>query len=188
MWDGCKNSTQPQANAVAGFNQWTTAGFPASKLVLGLPSYGYISNSNAEGLRQRSNIRSRVVRSKAQRDGSATTPSPMVKVVGEDGNPEGQIHFRELIRQGALSRSSNKPTTFEGAGGYEKHWDNCSSTWFLRSESLGQIITLDDPESLHMKADFAKRMGMLGTNMFDIHGDTDEWDLTNAVRNGLGIV
>ncbi len=41
----CGNSKQPQASAEAAFSQWTAAGFPANKMLLGLPLYGYVSQS-----------------------------------------------------------------------------------------------------------------------------------------------
>jgi len=39
-----------------------------------------------------------------------------------------------------------------------------------------------------MKAAFAREVGMLGVNLFDIHGDIDEWDLTDSIRKSLGLV
>lgn len=36
--DGCHNSSQPLANAVAAVKSWTTAGMPANKITLGVPS------------------------------------------------------------------------------------------------------------------------------------------------------
>ncbi|KAI8989856.1 glycoside hydrolase family 18 protein [Trametes punicea] len=41
----CGNSSLPQYSAQAALAQWTAAGFPASQLVLGLPLYGYVSQS-----------------------------------------------------------------------------------------------------------------------------------------------
>ncbi|KAH8096611.1 glycoside hydrolase family 18 protein [Cristinia sonorae] len=46
----CGTSRQPQASAQAALAQWTAAGFPASKLLLGLPLYGYVSKSTARTL------------------------------------------------------------------------------------------------------------------------------------------
>lgn len=179
MYDSCKNSTQPEANAVSAYNAWTSAGFPAKKLVLGLPSYGYISKSNATNLRTRSRL---FAAAKITSTGAAD-----VEVVGEGGT----IQFRDIISQGALVLAQpanvSHPAVYDGAGGFEKHWDSCSSTPYLRSANAGQIIAYDDPESLHMKAKFALKVGMLGTNMFDVHGDSDGWDLTTAVRNGMGL-
>ncbi|EIN10400.1 glycoside hydrolase [Punctularia strigosozonata HHB-11173 SS5] len=169
LGDACGNSTQPHASAHAAVAQWTAAGFPADQLVLGLPSYGYVSQSSAERLRQRA-----------------------VTLKTEDGG-EGQIQFRDLIRQGALALAA--PTTdpsapeykakFVGTGGYTRYWDECSATPYLRSEKAGQVVTFDDPESIGLKAAFAKEAEMLGVNMFDVHGDTDRWDLIDAARDGL---
>jgi chitinase len=169
MHDGCKNSTQPDANAVAAYNAWTNVGFPPSKIVFGLAAYGYASKSNATSLRTRSNS------------------SPLVTVISDNG----QVPFRELVSQGALVRTiaadPSSPGSFNAAGGFERYWDNCSGTPFLRSVSAGQVISYDDPKSLKMKAQLAKELKLRGTNMFDICGDTDRWELTNSVRNGLGL-
>jgi len=78
--------------------------------------------------------------------------------------------------------------SFEGAGGFTRHWDACSSTPFLRSEFAEQIITFDDPRSLGLKAAWAKEAGILGVNIFDVHGDTDDWDLVDSLRKGLEII
>ena len=180
LHDGCGNSTQPDANAVAGFQAWTAAHFPPCKLVLGLPSYGYISTSHAERLRTRSAFSST----------SKRRPSDAIKVVDEDGGSDSQVQFRQLVRQGVLVRTTPQhgdgSPTFLSSGGFERRWDSCSATPFLRSTS-GQVITYDDPESLSMKATFARQVGMLGVNLFDVHGDIDEWDLTNSIRKSLDL-
>ena len=181
LQDACGNSTQPDANAVAAFQAWTTAKFPPCKLVLGLPSYGYISTSHAERLRTRSAFSS--IPQKHWSDS--------VKVVNEDGSSDSQVQFRQLVGQGALVRSvpphGNGSPIFAPSGGFERRWDSCSDTPFLRSTSSGQVIPYDDPDSLGMKAAFARQAGMLGVNLFDIHGDTDEWDLLNSIRKSLGV-
>ena len=46
----CGTSSQPQASAQAAFAQWTKAKFPANKLLLGLPLYGYVSKSKSKTL------------------------------------------------------------------------------------------------------------------------------------------
>lgn len=164
---------------MAAFQAWTAANFPPCKLVLGVPSYGYISTSHAERLRTRSTFSSI----------PQTRRSDSIKIVDQDGGSDSQVQFRQLVRQGALVRSlGNGPPIFSSSGGFERRWDSCSDTPFLRSASSGQIITYDDPESLGMKAAFAREVGMLGVNLFDIHGDIDEWDLTDSIRKSLGLV
>jgi chitinase len=325
--DACQNSTQSGASAVAAVTTWTAAGFPASKIVLGVPSYGYVSRSSSTYLQTRDLIIAdspllawAAVRPTLERrigrhvsmhidgvSGSAagsddgTTLDPLLRasgsakpapgpklVVNEDGGTDdGQVQFRDLVKQGILqyipawssaaARVSNahkdvdaavsgsgdgdgsssdddsgdgynagydsgsEDDPFEGSDsgsgsgsgsnsdpdlsgsfssfdsgnttlpivdatlnalsfaghqivnvftalqGFERKWDVCSSTPYLRSAAAKQVITYDDPQSLEMKAVFARYTGLLGVNMFDIHGDTDGWDLTDAVRRGLGL-
>ncbi|KAF8195755.1 glycoside hydrolase family 18 protein [Mycena galopus ATCC 62051] len=161
LFDACNNSTQPEASADAAVKAWTAAGFPASQLVLGVPAYGYVSKSTATRLRTRQ------------------TPVQDVTLAGEGG----QIQFRDLVQQGALVR--NPDGSFDGSGGFTRSFDECSSTPFLRSVSRGQVVTYDDPQSLAMKATLAKRMGLLGVNVFDVTGDTDCWDLVDGLRRGF---
>lgn len=170
--DDCHNSTQPVANAESAFAMWTAAGFPASKLVLGVPSYGYISKSHATQL---------VDRDQPSQDND-------VQVISDDGS--SQVQFNTLISEGALKLSNGSTpwnSTFIGAGGFTRYWDACSSTPFLHSTSQRQVVTYDDPQSLFLKAAFVRSAGMLGVNLFDIHGDTDSWDLVDSLRHGLGI-
>ncbi|KAG8902296.1 hypothetical protein FRB99_004658 [Tulasnella sp. 403] len=161
--NACHNSSQPLANAQEAVKSWTEAGMPPEKITLGVPSYGYISRSNAQHL---------------------TGRGPSIK--NEDGGTnDGQVQFNGLIAQGALEK---KDGAYVGGGGFQRKWDSCSSTPFLRSASSGQVITYDDPESLQLKAAFAKKTGIKGVNMFDAHGDTADWELVDSLRRGLGII
>ncbi|TCD60185.1 hypothetical protein EIP91_010599 [Steccherinum ochraceum] len=334
--DACHNSTQPSANAVSSVQIWTKAGFPANQLVLGVPSYGYISRSSATRLRQRRALPARRSRlgylddlknaagmrvdvtgaspsvvgeaavpgleglnplvagslidallpdlmlnknhpgpAKASSDDSsqddgendgsdsdsgADTPSDdsdgsdngdpgndtgsndddngsgdsadtgdadpsvgtsdgadadtgtvqttafsngVILLTNEDGGTDdGQLQFRDLLRQGVLRYTispagdpasqqtyMSKPIAnrFVGYEGFVRRWDACSGTPYLTGRSARQVVTYDDPQSLEMKAMFARSAGLLGVNMFDVHGDSDHWDLVDAVRRGLGI-
>jgi chitinase len=122
----------------------------------------------------------------AEEAAAAAAAAGNVTVVSQDGSP--QIQFRDLVQQGALRPvhdGGGGESPFSAAGGFTRYWDDCSSTPYLRSASARQVITYDDPESLAMKAAFALRTGMLGVNMFDVHGDTDQGDLINAIRTAL---
>ncbi|KAG6873729.1 hypothetical protein C0995_011548 [Termitomyces sp. Mi166 len=181
IYDGCRNSTQPESNAAAGVQKWISAGFSVAQLVLGVPSYGYLSSSSAQGLRQR-----RRVRLQHSRNGGSD-----VKLAGEDNSEQGQIMFRQIVEQGALVRgprtdnTSQSISTFVPARGFKRYWDRCSGTPYLHSNSAQQTVSYDDPGSLAMKARFVSCVGMLGVNMFDTHGDTEEGDLIEAIRKGL---
>jgi chitinase len=174
--DKCGSSTQPGASADAAVKTWTTAGFPVEKITLGLPSYGYLSRSDVSKLHNRS------------KNKKVSASSAAFEVQDGAGNTDsGQVSFRSLVKQGALIQ--NAPgfggTMFKGAHGFERLWDDCSSTPFLRSEEAHQVITYDDPESLSLKATFAAKAGLKGFNMFDVDGDTDYWHLIDAARSAF---
>ncbi|KAI0770846.1 glycoside hydrolase superfamily [Irpex lacteus] len=247
--NACHNSTQSSASAVAAVMSWTAAGFPASKIVIGVPSYGYISRSGATNLMTRSLSRSKRAVPKhlpmhldgasqaatadvsvsalgddslddpsAQTEGTKPASPSAFMVHNEDGGTEdGQVQFRELINQKVLQylsawstskRGANETddegsndvgvtsvafagqqiiNVYNGQNGFVRQWDACSSTPYLRSSAARQVITYDDPQSLEMKAVFVRAAGLLGVNMFDVHGDTDKWDLTDGIRRGLGL-
>ncbi|SCV70718.1 BQ2448_3480 [Microbotryum intermedium] len=43
--NSCANSNQPFANMNSAIQSWTLAGMPASKILMGVPGYGYVSGS-----------------------------------------------------------------------------------------------------------------------------------------------
>ena len=161
--DACGNSSQPSQNAVGGYNAWTSAGFPPAKIVLGVPAYGYIIDSDTRRL-------------------SARSSSPS-RAYSEDGS--GQIQFQSLINQGILTQYPNGSFHAAPSSGFTREWDECSATPYLRSSSVEQVISYDDIESLSIKAAWVKKMHMGGVNLFDIHGDTPQHDLTHALRANL---
>ncbi|KZT62911.1 glycoside hydrolase family 18 protein [Calocera cornea HHB12733] len=166
--DQCGNSTYPQANAVAAVAAWTNAKFPADQIVLGVPSYGYVSQSSVNHLYdKRAHIRR------------------ALQVTSDAGSTsDGQVLFREVVSQGALMQQGGE---WVGNNGFVKHWDDCSATPWLKSDAGEQVITYDDPDSLFVKAQYASQVGLRGVNMFDVSGDTTDWVLTDALRNGLGL-
>lgn len=112
-----------------------------------------------------------------------------VRLVGEDGQDQGSIQFNDLVKQGALcvAPGSSSPKSYVGCGGFVRDWDACSSTPFLRSANQKQVVAYDDMQSLGLKASLVKQKGLLGVNMFDVHGDTDAWDLVDSIRSALGV-
>lgn len=150
--------------------------------MLGVPAYGYVNPSHATHLVSKRSMSAPRLTSKSHlyaRDNDAQTPT-IVTVKGDGG----EVQFNDLIAQGALL---NTPTNgYIGFGGFTRFYDSCSSTPFLTSPYTNQVITYDDPQSLKLKAQLASQSGILGTSMWDLSGDTATWDLTNALRQGLG--
>ncbi|KAJ3550049.1 hypothetical protein NMY22_g645 [Coprinellus aureogranulatus] len=221
LYDACNNSTQPASSASAGVVAWAKSGFPVSKLVLGLPSYGgwhhswhdhedgekhHLHEEDSEGEEHWWNGHGGWSGGGDDDDGDEGEGGHEQGGVGHEEPPhppanpgsaqpitvddsDGQVQFRDLVRQGVLTplRADDGSVQYAAAGGFERRWDSCSETPFLRSTTSGQIVTYDDTESLALKARFAKEVGMLGVNIFDVHGDTDEHHLINAIRRAIGL-
>ncbi|KAH8118336.1 glycoside hydrolase superfamily [Phellopilus nigrolimitatus] len=162
---------------------------PPVRLMLGVPAYGYVNPSHATTLVHKRSLPPSALFARQNQDQSvAQSVAGVVTVKSEDGTTNsGQVQFNELVAQGALLSAlvAGSPT-FVGYGGFTRFWDSCSSTPFLTSPYVNQVITYDDPQSLYAKGAFAKQAKILGTVMWDLSGDTAQWDLTNALRRGLG--
>lgn len=111
--DGCGTSHQPTATAEAALKQWTRAGMPASKLLLGLPLYGYVSKSTDKKLSG----------SFAPPGQTLTIAHPKSKrgvpLSGAEGDLSKlwgqQIAFSQLVEAGALVK---KEGNYVAASGY----------------------------------------------------------------------
>ena len=151
--DACKNSTQPAANAVAVINTWTVAGIPPRQLVLGVPSYGYVPRSDATGLCQ------------CDQDvppppppPPLPPPPPYTHIVTEGGGDSGPVQFRGLVDQCMLYHDPNWPGGYLSCSGFTCEWGVCSSTPFLHSEGVDQVIAYDDVQSLGLKSSLVREL------------------------------
>ncbi|KAJ8086766.1 hypothetical protein PM082_005589 [Marasmius tenuissimus] len=194
LYDACKNSTQPASSAAAGFNAWTKAGFPARQLVLGLPSYGYISRTSTTHLRSRAKQTSLTFRQESGLDqspseltdvGAAASRTNIQLKSDDDNKDQGTISLRSMLKQGALAITKDKKEVI-GAGGFTVYWDDCSGTPYLRSSGAKQVVPFDTARSIGMKASFVRQTEMRGVNFWDLQGDMVGSVLVNAARKALG--
>lgn len=119
LGNSCGTSSQPQANAEAALEQWTRAGMPPSKLLLGLATYGYVSKSKAtklSGSFAPSPDDTPFPPGAHPRDKGAKT----FRTVPDAGDLSGmwgqQIAFHQLVRSGVLKRKLDG--TYDGANGF----------------------------------------------------------------------
>ncbi|GLB44488.1 putative glyco_18 [Lyophyllum shimeji] len=206
----CGTSKQPQASAQAALAQWKAAGFPASKLLLGLPLYGYVSKSTKTGLTgsllpspdmlllQKTEL---PPVSESTKESSAEDPAEPdmhflngshahpkeVKTAAANANLQSwwgqQIPFNAIVKSGALVKHSDG--TYGEGGGFKMGWDDCSDTPFLFNTAQQTVVTYDDTWSLTDKAKFAKSNGMAGCFTWSLDQD-DGLTLQNAIRKSLG--
>lgn len=107
----CGTAAQPQASAQAAVAQWTAAGFPKSKLLLGLPLYGYVSQSSRTvlagafapaGMKPNENAQRLLA---VQEEGA-----PEGEPVGdEETHSFGEAHDRTFAKKKALAARDGAP-------------------------------------------------------------------------------
>lgn len=112
--DSCSNVQT--GSATKAVKAWTDAGFPAGKIVLGVPAYGHsftVSPSNA--VDSSGNLTSN----------PSFTKNPPTSSVDQCGNPEAEsdiMTFASLITQGLLNDDGTP------ASGMKSRFDECSKT------------------------------------------------------------
>ncbi|THG95934.1 hypothetical protein EW145_g7877 [Phellinidium pouzarii] len=121
--NACHDSSQPLENAVAAISAWSAAHFPAGRLMLGVPAYGYLNPSTATSLmdKRKRDLTSRRFLMRRQStggdvdddDGTAATADTvaaasavgngLITLKSSDGTTNsGQIQFNAIVAQGAL--------------------------------------------------------------------------------------
>ncbi|KAF7296011.1 Glycoside hydrolase family 18 protein [Mycena kentingensis (nom. inval.)] len=193
----CGSSSQPQYSAEAAFSQWTAAKFPANKLLLGLPLYGYVLNSKKTVLTgsfvdPEAEAAAIAATRGANRRPTTQRPPPTEGTNGIDtaaanANLQSwwgqQIPFGELVAAGALVKKSDG--SYGEGGGFKMGWDDCSDTPFLFNTAQSTVVSYDDTWSLADKASFAKSKGMAGCFTWSLDQD-DGVTLQNVIRQNLG--
>ncbi|KAF8154277.1 glycoside hydrolase family 18 protein [Crassisporium funariophilum] len=184
LGDLCGTNTQPAATAQSAFAQWTAAGMPASKLLLGLPLYGYVSKSTAKKLTGSSS-------------GNGEFPllahpkyPPLARGGGTSALPSGdlssmwgqQVSFNQLVNTGTLVDRGDG--NYNASNGYTQGWDNCSDTPYMYNVEKTTVVTYDDTWSLASKAQFAKKSGMGGCFTWSLDQD-DGCVLQDVIRSNL---
>jgi len=111
--DLCGTSKQPKATAEAALAQWTRAGMPASKLLLGLALYGYVSKSTDKRLSGSS-----IPQAAGGAHPRYLPKRPKIRgALGDLSNLWGQqIPFSQLVTSGAIRKTGDG--YYGGANGY----------------------------------------------------------------------
>ncbi|KAI5475913.1 glycoside hydrolase family 18 protein, partial [Pseudohyphozyma bogoriensis] len=192
-WSESTGPNAPLHNCLSGtsaesaIQYWTSAGFPASNILLGVPSYGHSFTTTSSKL-----ILKEVSGSKTLLYQEKTSVTPMgddLDVASMAGTDEcgvsiqanqysGVWSYRNLIAGGVLSANGK-----EGKGGYVRYYDECTATPFLFSPSKRDLIAYEDLESLTAKVAFANTKGLAGIFVFDFTGFPNS--ILKSIKNGL---
>ncbi|GAA6013707.1 hypothetical protein JCM10207_004827 [Rhodosporidiobolus poonsookiae] len=146
--------------------RWRAQGWPACKLLLGIPAYSHRFSTASSTLA--STIYNGKKTTAFQQPGSVAVSDPGTGIKG-------------LISEGVL-----KSDLSAGAGGYTRYWDDCTKTPFLFSPTDRTFITYDDDESWAAKAAYADNKGLAGLAIYESTGHTPA--MLAAAVDGIGRV
>ncbi|BGP47143.1 hypothetical protein JCM10450v2_002995 [Rhodotorula kratochvilovae] len=175
----CKSDTSVQT----ALKLWTSRGFPASKILLGIPAYAISFQTSSSTLKEvdiNDKWTSRayqawdsVVPKGAPGDSNApTTDECGTKLAAYSG----QWQYKQLISEGLLSSDGSK-----GLNGFKRFFDSCSQTPFLFNASKKHYISYEDARSVKAKTLYAAREGLAGVFVFDTQGFTT--DVYQTIRS-----
>jgi len=168
LYDTCSPIKDSASSALA---YWTKAGFPACKLLLGVPAYGYAyttksSTLSAQTYGKQKTYMYQASSSVAPKGDANDVYSSGKDICGHEGSGySGTWTYDTMISGGILSSDGQT-----GLKGFKRYWDNCSETPFLFNSAKKYFISYDDSQSIQQKAEYVRSKGMAGINIFDSSG------------------
>ncbi|KAG0146200.1 hypothetical protein CROQUDRAFT_133275 [Cronartium quercuum f. sp. fusiforme G11] len=161
---------QNRISVSSAIEGWIKTGFNPSKILLGLPAYGYGYTLLGDSLKP-THFSSTNKTSLLFQAASPTSQG------GPSAGGGGQWLYQELHKNNKLSEDSTK-----GTSGYQRQYDNCTHTPFLYHPETKHLIVYDDAGSILEKTRLAKQYQLGGVNVFDTTGDTPDLHLTRAIH------
>ncbi|KAK7018854.1 glycoside hydrolase family 18 protein [Favolaschia claudopus] len=158
-----------RGSARSAVEAWVAAGFPRSKIALGVPGYGHSFNVNATSAFLATNA-------------TLLTPYPPYDTLnhsvgdkwdstggtdmcGKYWGPGGTWNFWALVNAGYLLANGT------AAPNVPYQWDACSSTSYLYAANHGVLVSYEDPRSFAAKGAFVRANGLAGFSMWEVGGD-----------------
>ncbi|KAJ2779996.1 hypothetical protein H4R18_003696 [Coemansia javaensis] len=161
-----------QVSFVSAIDDWTKAGWPASKLTAGLAFYGRSTIAQEDMTKDAKNqyqAQSQTVPLGDQED------APWFDACAGTTANSGTWQWKNLRTQGVLTA----PT--KAASPWVRTWDDTSKTPWLFNPQTKQFISYDDTESLKVKVDYAASKGLAGVMIWSVNMDYNS-ELVNVAR------
>lgn len=185
--DACApQDSYKRGSATSGSAAWISAGVPAHKILLGVPSYAHTFEVKDVG-EELTTFYPEIdqERNKNKTAGDAWDPPDApsgVNECGDIGGPGGSLQYWGLIEQGYLAADGTP-----GRDDVQYSWDGCSQSPFIYSPDDQLLISYEDTRSIALKGNFIHEQGLGGFAMWEAGGDKSDQLLdaiTNAAKNG----
>jgi len=181
--DTCAAAADQQGSAVSAVKQWTAAGMPKDKIVLGVAGYGHsfsVSPSSAFQSNASSVLAAYPAFNATNKiQGDKWDGAPGVDECGASQGPGGVFNFWGLIDAGFLT-PEGKP-----AKGISYRFDNCSQTAYVYNEASQVMVSFDDAQAFKAKGGFIKSSGLRGFALWETGSDSKDI-LLNSILGGIG--
>ncbi|KAH9943558.1 glycoside hydrolase superfamily [Amylocystis lapponica] len=183
--DSCAAGADQQGSAVSAVKAWTTAGFPADQLVLGVASYGHsflVTGSDALVSGGNSLAAYPAFDKSSQPQGDswdADAPAGTDQCGAYSaGGWSGIWDFFGLIQGGFLTQNGTV------ANGIGYRYDDCSQTPYVYNPTTQVMVSFDNAESFAAKGQFINQAGLGGFAMWETGGDYDDI-LLDAIKGNM---
>jgi hypothetical protein len=163
-----------QYSFTQAINSWTSAKFPANKLVVGTAFYGR-SVTTTVNMNAQSPISMYVNKTNVTPKGGPADTNDVNFYCNEGAVYSGLWKWKEL-RASVLT----SPTT--PAAGWSRYWDDQTQTPWLYRQSDNTFISYDDIQSLTIKVNYAKTAGVRGVMLWDMSYDYNA-ELITVLQN-----
>ncbi|KAG6833050.1 hypothetical protein H0H87_012061 [Tephrocybe sp. NHM501043] len=183
--ESCAGVQGASVSATSAVQAWTTAKFPADKIVLAVGAYAHTySVTSQNALDGNNEIASYPHFSTPTPFGEGETAAMFANSTDDDcGNPSGPsglFYFSGLIDAKFLDGNGSPMTGIW----YRK--DNCSQTPFLYNNTSQIMASYDDADSFAAKGRFINDKALKGFAMWDATGDYNDI-LLDSISNAIGI-
>ncbi|MBW7985046.1 glycosyl hydrolase family 18 protein [Enterobacillus tribolii] len=150
--------SDPLLNVASAMNEYSeTWGVPKSKLMMGIPYYG--------------------------RGWGDVEPTIIVKgLPGLFAKGSATVHGAwDDTDQYTGTNPYYDLKTKLASGKYVRYWDNESKVPYLYNPATKEFLTYDDPESIQAKVNYLNQQGFGGAIIWDLSGDTSDYELGSIV-------
>jgi len=179
--DTCAPAAAQVGSAVSAVKAWTSAGFPASQIVLGVASYGHsfkVPPTSALSLSQTLVDNAPFNDSTVPAGDAWDAAGP--DVCGVNQTFSGDWDFWGMVSGGFLGEDG------KALAGIEYTFDQCSQTPFVYNTTSQIMVAYDDATSFAAKGQFIQSTGLRGFAMWEAGGDYDDI-LLDSIRTSLGM-